>query len=1019
MAALAEPLTILRARPGRRRDEPYGPLIRAIGPTLRALPDDDLADRLGPARLGSRPPPARPRATGSSRAGPGPATGASPPPERRQARTLEGILGVLGRLGEHQPGRAGPRGPPSRRRRDPGARHVPGPDRARPAAGDHRHVPAGRGHARRPVAGGPRRDRVRPAAARRGSTLPPLDRDELAALIEGIEGERASASLLLLVAERSGGMPLVAEELLAARRELPSSSLTGSFDDLVIARLALRSLECRRVLRLIALAGRPLSRLQLAAVAAAFEVGTRPVGAALGERPASAATACSDADLLAGRAEALDHGFIVETEEVDRDPPRADRPGGRATTSCRSRGRATTPRWRWPRRTAVGRRAATGWRPTSRAGARAAAIEAAGVRRRPARRGRRARRARARAVAVRTCPRPAGRGDRRRSAPSDRVDLQVRASEAAFAIGRTARATAYLEAAIGALDARERSRPARPAPRTAGVSPAGGRRPRRGDDGGPPRRRARARADATPGAGHGPRRARPAEDARRDLLRCPAARPRGDPGRARVRPGRADSQEVHATTTLGVALAWGSDPDAAIDLLREAEVGATRARRPGRAVPGLRQPDDGPRPRRPAGRGGRRRLRGRSRTPAGRARGGLRQLPAGNAAESLFLLGRWPEARALSAPGARVAARRGRLPGGRRSSAGGRRDRDRRRRGGGPAARPDPARARRAVREPQLAGPYYLAAASFALWRGDIADASRSVDRGWASVRETEDWVLVAQMAATVAQVDAAAAAEARDRRQLAPLAAARQRTADVLARGDRDRPRPAARPTTAGRGRWPRRTWPRPAPTSAGWRATTTPALGAVAEAWDDARRPVRGRAGALAPGRGDLGAARDGPAGRRPRSRCWPPRRSRSGSTRGRSCASFASSPAGRGSACRRGRRAPRRRSRAGRHRDRRSAARPRRPTAGRGRRSAVGPRPGRRRRSARRAPPGRHVRAERPGARGPGARRPGPDQPGDRRAPVHQPEDRRRPRRQHPGQAGGVRPGRGRRGRRSAWA
>ena len=76
--------------------------------------------------------------------------------------------------------------------------------------------------------------------------LPPLDRDELAALIEGIEGERASASLLLLVAERSGGLPLVAEELLAARRELPSASLTGSFDELVIARLAIRSRECRR-----------------------------------------------------------------------------------------------------------------------------------------------------------------------------------------------------------------------------------------------------------------------------------------------------------------------------------------------------------------------------------------------------------------------------------------------------------------------------------------------------------------------------------------------------------------------------------------------------------------------------------------------------------------------------------------------------------------------------------------------------------------------------------------------------
>jgi len=87
-----------------------------------------------------------------------------------------------------------------------------------------------------------------------------------------------------------------------------------------------------------------------------------------------------------------------------------------------------------------------------------------------------------------------------------------------------------------------------------------------------------------------------------------------------------------------------------------------------------------------------------------------------------------------------------------------------------------------AVREPQLAGPYYLAAASFALWRGDVADASRSVDRGWASVRATEEWLLVAKMAAMVAQVDAASATEAREHRQLAPLAAARERTAEVVA---------------------------------------------------------------------------------------------------------------------------------------------------------------------------------------------------------------------------------------------
>ena len=57
-----------------------------------------------------------------------------------------------------------------------------------------------------------------------------------------------------------------------------------------------------------------------------------------------------------------------------------------------------------------------------------------------------------------------------------------------------------------------------------------------------------------------------------------------------------------------------------------------------------------------------------------------------------------------------------------------------------------------ALREPQLAGSYYLVAASFALWRGDVRDAGRSVERGWAVVSSTEEWVLAARMAAMVAQ---------------------------------------------------------------------------------------------------------------------------------------------------------------------------------------------------------------------------------------------------------------------------
>ena len=77
--------------------------------------------------------------------------------------------------------------------------------------------------------------------------------------------------------------------------------------------------------------------------------------------------------------------------------------------------------------------------------------------------------------------------------------------------------------------------------------------------------------------------------------------------------------------------------------------------------------------------------------------------------------------------------------------------------------------------------PAYRAAASFALWRGDLGDALRAVELGWGRVRDTEDWVLVAKMAASVLEIDAWAVADARERRDLPSLARARQRAAEVL----------------------------------------------------------------------------------------------------------------------------------------------------------------------------------------------------------------------------------------------
>jgi DNA-binding CsgD family transcriptional regulator len=86
-----------------------------------------------------------------------------------------------------------------------------------------------------------------------------------------------------------------------------------------------------------------------------------------------------------------------------------------------------------------------------------------------------------------------------------------------------------------------------------------------------------------------------------------------------------------------------------------------------------------------------------------------------------------------------------------------------------------------AVRDSQQAVPLHLASASFALWRGDLADARRAAERGWSLIRVTEDWILAARTASAVLEVEAANAIDAREHRDLAGLAAARERARDVL----------------------------------------------------------------------------------------------------------------------------------------------------------------------------------------------------------------------------------------------
>ena len=211
----------------------------------------------------------------------------------------------------------------------------------------------------------------------------------------------------------------------------------------------------------------------------------------------------------------------------------------------------------------------------------------------------------------------------------------------------------------------------------------------------------------------------------------------------------------------------------------------------------------------------------------------------------------------------------------------------------------------------QLAVPAYQATASFALWSGDLADARRAAERGWARVKGSEDWVLIARMAATSMEVEAAIVAEALVKRRIGDVAASRERASRIMAEAESAVARARAEDPDGAR-REPEASLatgarvPRPAP-----RARRSRALGGPRGALARARRAVPGGEGPLAPGRGDherrgRGTRRRADATRassvpRPASRLPRRWRSRCSSTPGRCCASCASSRAGRSSRCR----------------------------------------------------------------------------------------------------------------------
>jgi DNA-binding CsgD family transcriptional regulator/tetratricopeptide (TPR) repeat protein len=237
--------------------------------------------------------------------------------------------------------------------------------------------------------------------------------------------------------------------------------------------------------------------------------------------------------------------------------------------------------------------------------------------------------------------------------------------------------------------------------------------------------------------------------------------------------------EGHATCTLGIARAWGADPATAIGLLESArdiarEVGEaddyfravlnlttalTLLHRGAEAIAVTNEAialarQDG------------------LETVYGNA---LR----GNVAEALFLTGRWAEAREAIRTALEWSPAADAFADAAITSA---------------MLEVESASDERAARllgrrflelrnapDPQSVVPASRAAASFAMWRGDLGDAASSAELGWSAVRGTEDWALAARMSATYLEVQAAIVADGQDRRALGEVAAARDRARLVL----------------------------------------------------------------------------------------------------------------------------------------------------------------------------------------------------------------------------------------------
>ena len=754
------------------RGGPYGPMRIALERALRDRPAAEIAALLEPGAdvLG----PILPAA--ATRAG---VTRQPPPREHRTERTLEALRGLVRRLAEAGPvilvledlhqADAASRAVAAFLARTIGDRPLLLVGTYQPDALVRTHPLRGTldaiaGAARTPI-------RI---------PLPPLDRAALSTLVEAHEGERPSAPLLLLVAERSGGNPLLAEEVLAARRELSGTSLTMALERLVHARVALRSPECRGVLRAMAIADGPVDDADLAAIAAVSDAPpARPARPSRRSGGRTTAAAALDTRLAAGLAEAIAAGFALTEASVEVDGGPVHRVRHELIASAIAADLLPAER----RRMHVAAASALGARPAEAeqhwlrahepdlalgaALAAASAAEAVGA-------GGDALVHLELAIALESATPAAARS------AGQLESLVVRAAEAAGAAGDPYRAAAFLDTAIVAHDARDRHAVALLWERV------GHHRFDAGD-----------REGAMAGYEHAvsllPRSA--GADRARVLARLAqlrlfegafsdAERLAGEAIALAGTEAEMAGVRGHAICTIGAAEAWQGRPDRGISLLREALDLATSQRSPDdafRARANLTTALD---------------LEGRREEAVTVAREGIAQsevdglealhgnLLRGNAADFLFTLGEWQEAiefskRALSWAPSGVAFVNAAVPYVTLATEMGAAD-------GAIHVLGRLLLELEKMADSQFAVPAYRAAAGLALWQGDTDDAHRSIAIAWERIRQTEDWVLGSMAASTALAVAMAQGDAARGRRDLAAIAEARSWGSGVLAEATR-----------------------------------------------------------------------------------------------------------------------------------------------------------------------------------------------------------------------------------------